>query len=150
MLVVDAGRRDDFRALFGDERESYERPCWRHYDRSGRADDWPIDHVSQYATMHPWEDWAETFAHYLHIDSGLDTGFGFGLSVGEPSLSAGAAAAVSSVGTAVGPMAQPWLSLTIALNGMARSIGQGDLYPFVLSPKVIAKLDFVHRAVTGE
>ncbi len=151
MLVLDAGRGDDFRALFGDERESYETAMQRHYDRNAEAGyDWSIDHVSQYATMHPWEDWAETFAHYLHIDSGLDTSLGFGLSVGEPSLSAGTAAAVSSIGTAVGPMVQRWLSLTIALNGMARSIGQGDLYPFVLSPKVIAKLDFVHRAVTGE
>ena len=29
--------------------------------------------------MHPAEDWAETFAHYLHIRDTIDTAAAFGL-----------------------------------------------------------------------
>lgn len=145
-IVAQAGHTDAFRALFGDERVSYEESLDRHYS-PGPDSDWSGSHVSEYATMHPWEDWAETFAHYLHIDSGLDTAASFGLVVGEPASSAGRKAWHAPSDVAVGSMVQSWLGLTIALNGMSRSIGQGDLYPFVLSPQVVEKLDFVHRIV---
>lgn len=148
LLVLDARRVDAFRALFGDERVSYDDAREQHYAR-GPAFDWSGAHVSQYATMHPWEDWAETFAHYLHIDAGLDTATSFGLIVGEPARSAGRDAGSGSADLTVGPTVQSWLGLTLALNAMERSIGQGDLYPFVLSPGVVAKLDFVHHAVQG-
>jgi hypothetical protein len=36
--------------------------------------------ISKYATSHPWEDWAETWAHYLHIMDMLETAY-FGLNV---------------------------------------------------------------------
>jgi hypothetical protein len=147
LLVVDGCRVDEFRALFGDERSSYEDALAQHYSQ-GAAQDWSGTHVSQYATMHPWEDWAETFAHYLHIDDGLDTAAAFGLAASEPVVSAARQAQPrSSSELSVGPRVQSWLSLTLALNAMSRSIGQGDLYPFVLSPTVVEKLDFVHRAV---
>ena len=97
--------------------------------------------------MHPWEDWAETFAHYLHIDAGLATAEAIGLAVGEPAQSAGRTACATRDDVTVGEMVQSWLGLTFALNAMARSIGQSDLYPFVLSPEVVEKLDFVHRCV---
>jgi hypothetical protein len=146
LLVVEGGRLDGFRALFGDERQSYAEALEMHY-RQDAEPDWSIDHVSQYATMHPWEDWAETFAHYLHIDAGLATAAAIGLDVGEPARSAGSAAWTMRDGIAIGPTVQEWLGLTIALNAMARSIGQSDLYPFVLSPKVVEKLDFVHGVI---
>lgn len=153
LLVVDGGRLDRFRELFGDERLSYEQAMEEHY-RGGGPTDWISTHVSQYATMHPWEDWAETFAHYLHIRDGLETATSFGLLVGEPARSVGVdawrtAEGSSRDGAAVGGMVGDWLGLAVALNAMSRSIGQGDLYPFVLSPLVIDKLDFVHRAVVG-
>ena len=91
--------------------------------------DWSSSHVSQYATMHPWEDWAETFAHYLHIDAGLGTASSIGIDVGEPARSAGVAAWVTRDHISIGPIVQSWLGLTLALNAMARSIGQSDLYP---------------------
>jgi hypothetical protein len=137
---------DAFRTLFGDERVSYEAALEQHYT-AGADVDWSGTHVSQYATMHPWEDWAETFAHYLHIDAGLATASSIGLGVGEPARSAGHAAWSTREHIEIGPMVQSWLGLTIALNAMARSIGQSDLYPFVLSPVVVEKLDFVHRAI---
>jgi hypothetical protein len=148
LLIVDAGRLDEFRALFGDERASYQEALDRHYG-VGAASTWSAaTHVSQYATMHPWEDWAETFAHYLHIEAGLETANAFGVQVVDPSWSAGRRALPADAGD-IGPMVGRWLALTVALNAMSRSIGQGDLYPFVLSAAVVAKLDFVHRAIAS-
>jgi hypothetical protein len=145
-LVQDTDRMDEFRSLFGDERVSYEAALELHYSTVADAG-WSGTYVSQYATMHPWEDWAETFAHYLHIDAGLATAASIGLGVGEPARSAGRAAWSTQAHIEIGPMVQSWLGLTIALNAMARSIGQSDLYPFVLSPVVVEKLNFVHRAI---
>ena len=36
-----------------------------------------------------------------------------------------------------------WIPLTYAVNSLNRSMGQPDLYPFVLSAKAIEKLGFV-------
>jgi len=147
LLVEGAGLLSEFRSLFGDETQPYEDARQQHYNRS-RSFDFTHEYVSEYATMHPWEDWAETFAHYLHILAGLDTAQGFGISVGDPSIEAGRGAFQGSLDLRVAPLVIDWLILTMALNGMSRSIGQGELYPFVLSPHVMKKLDFVHRAVT--
>ena len=150
-LVVDAGNLDAFREVFGDETVSYEAALDDHYgpaavDRSGQ-EDWVDSHVSRYATMHPWEDWAETFAHYLHIRAGLDTANEFGFVLGEPALTASRAALADDTGVSVGPMVQAWLGTTLVMNAMSRSLGTEHHYPFVLSPTVIEKLDFVHRVV---
>jgi hypothetical protein len=136
----------EFRELFGDERQSYEDAMSDHYGGDA-PHGWSEAYVSQYATMHPWEDWAETFAHYLHIQGGLHTADAFGITVGEPSRSAGESAWSTSGPVSIGATIGRWLAVTVALNAMSRSIGQGDLYPFVLSPNVVRKLDFVHRAV---
>ncbi len=80
LLVDDGGRLEESRAIFGDERESYGEALQRYYD-DGPAPGWEEAHVSAYATMHPWEDFAETWTHYLHMVDTLDTGAGFGLSV---------------------------------------------------------------------
>ena len=74
---------DACRALFGDERADYAEAMDRHY-RHGAPEDWPARHVSAYATMHPWEDWAETFAHYLHIADTLQTAMAYGVRVDGP------------------------------------------------------------------
>lgn len=149
-LVETSGLLDEFRSVFGDEQISYEDALQSHYNGAGDgqgASGWEATHVSQYATMHPWEDWAETFAHYLHIHGGLQTASSFGLAVGEPSLSAGLGAWTAPGPVEIGNVVGRWLALTFALNGMSRSIGQGVLYPFVLSPTVVTKLDFVHRSI---
>jgi hypothetical protein len=144
-LVEQNGNVAAFRELFGDERVPYEDALVRYYSQDDT--DWSATHVSRYATMHPWEDWAETFAHYLHIDAGLTTAGAIGLAVSEPARSAGRAAWTARDHITIGEMVQSWLGLTLALNAMARSIGQSDLYPFVLSPQVVEKLDFVHQCV---
>jgi hypothetical protein len=156
-LVVDTGQTDEFRSLFGDETLSYQEALDTHYgsglgptDATGGTGDadWVHTYVSEYATMHPWEDWAETFAHYLHIRAGLDTANSFGFVLGEPALTASREALADDTGSSVGPMVQAWLGTTLVINAMSRSLGTGNHYPFVLSPTVIGKLDFVHRMVT--
>lgn len=150
LLVVEGGRIDEFRTWFGDERQSYQDALARHYgSNGGGAADWSAAHVSQYATMHPWEDWAETFAHYLHIRAGLETAAAFGIAVGDPSRSAGDRAWPADEPSGTGDLVRRWLGLAMALNAMSRSIGESDLYPFVLSATVVGKLDFVHRLVDG-
>lgn len=144
LLVVDGGALDEFRSLFGDERQSYQDALDRHY-AAGTATDWSATHVSQYATMHPWEDWAETFAHFLHIQDGLETATEFGLAVDDPSRAAGDRAWPAATTEHTDRLVRRWLGLTLALNAMSRSIGQSDVYPFVLSPQVVEKLDFVRR-----
>jgi hypothetical protein len=138
VLVADDETRGRARALFGDETVDYQAAVDRHY-ADGPPDDWADRYVSAYATMHPFEDFAETFAHVLHIRDGLETAHAFGLTV-DPAVSVRSFADVVS-GT--------WLPLTRSLNQMSRSLGQGDLYPFVLAPPVIDKLAFVHGLVAA-
>ena len=47
------------------------------------------------------------------------------------------------------PLIEAWLPLTFAVNSLNRSMGQSDLYPFVLSPAVVSKLGFIHELVHG-
>jgi hypothetical protein len=159
VLVERAGRLEDFRQRFGDEREDYSEAIERHY-RDGAPADWPERYVSAYATMHPWEDWAETFAHILHIRDSLQTAAAFGMVVAgpidertgrrDPNL-----AAVPLPDAATGhsedftELIEQWLPLTYALNAVNRSMGRDDLYPFVLAPTVMNKLAWVHGRITA-
>ena len=104
--------------------------------------------MSAYATAHPWEDWAETFAHYLHIRDTLQTAASFGMLVVGPGGAPDLMAAPSpEPEDRFEDILDDWLPLTYALNAVSRSMGRDDLYPFVLSEAVIAKLTFVHRLV---
>jgi len=137
---------DRCRELFGDDREDYQAALDRHY-REGPPADWPQRHVSAYATMHPWEDWAETFAHYLHIRDVLQTAVAYGVSVSGPALAASDATPLYSYPGAapddLRAMLDAWFPLTYALNAINRSLGESDLYPFVLAPAVIDKLVYI-------
>ena len=140
-MVDRPGRNDDFRALFGDERESYADALERHYS-SAPPEGWEDRYVSSYATAHPWEDWAETFAHYLHIRDTLDTAAAFGF----------APAGATFDRRVLGPsgfdtIIEMWLPLTWALNMVNRSMGRDDLYPFVLPPAVLDKMRFIHTVI---
>jgi hypothetical protein len=139
------------RALFGDERDDYDAALEHHYAR-GTPTEWEERFVSAYATMHPWEDWAETFAHYLHIRDTLQTATEYGVTVHGPR----AVTADRSLKANPQPHAgersfsellENWLPLTYALNAVNRSMGRDDLYPFTLAPPVIDKLSFVHDCV---
>lgn len=127
--------------LFGDPNVDYQAALDRHYSQ-GAPDGWQDEYVSSYATMHPAEDWAETFAHYLHIRDTLDTAAAFGM-----------AAASATLGhKMLGPsgfdtMIDMWLPLAWALNMVNRSMGKDDLYPFVLPPAVLEKMRFIHTVI---
>jgi hypothetical protein len=149
LLVTGDEAWDACRALFGDEREDYETALERHYEQ-GPPDNWPQRHVSAYATMHPWEDWAETFAHYLHIRDTLQTAAEFGLQVNGPlatnfDRTLNATPRPESGRRAFDEVLENWLPLTYALNAVNRSMGRGDLYPFTLAAPVIDKLAFIHE-----
>ena len=151
---VPVGTTDRFRELFGDERADYGQALQRHY-ADGPPTGWGERFVSAYATAHPWEDWAETFAHYLHIRDTLQTAGAYGLVVTGPdgAATAGGAGLSATPGrddlddVGVQALIATWLPLTFALNAVNRSMGAGDLYPFVLSAAVIEKLGFVHELV---
>lgn len=140
----------DFRALFGDESLDYSSALQRHY-AVGPPADWKESYVSAYATSHPWEDFAETWAHYLHIVDTLETASAFELHV-RPQHRHGRAEPVvidfDPHRTAdLDRMIDAWLPLTYAINSLSRSMGQPALYPFKLTPTVIAKLAFVHERI---
>ena len=138
---------EPFRALFGDVRDDYGEALRRQYDQ-GPSPDWVSRYVSAYATVHPWEDWAETFAHYLHIRDTIQTAAAFGMLVTGPRLDPDLMAAPSpKPETRFEDILDDWLPLTYALNAVNRSMGKDDLYPFILSEAVITKLAFVHRLV---
>jgi hypothetical protein len=142
--------RERCRELFGDDRDDYRQALDRHY-ADGPPDDWTRDHVTAYATMHPWEDWAETFAHYVHITDTAETAAAYGLRVDGPLVPTTDADTLDSrpaiVAASVDELLDSWLPLTYALNAINRSMGVRDLYPFVITPGVRAKLSFVHELV---
>ena len=138
-----------YRALFGDERAPYDESLARHY-RDGPPADWPTRCVSAYATMHPHEDWAETWAHYLHMVDTLETARSFGISV-RTDVAKGAQKLQAAVRKLdfdeFEQLSETWIPLTIALNSLNRSMGMRDLYPFVLPELAIRKLRFVHDVI---
>lgn len=137
-LAPDEPTRERARALFGDEREDYQAALQRHYEQGPPAG-WEEHYVSAYATMHPAEDWAETFAHYLHIRDTLQTARAYGVRA-EVALPG---PRTPRPGTMEALIAE-WLPLSFAMNQLNRSMGAEDLYPFVLSPAVMDKLELVH------
>jgi hypothetical protein len=130
-----------FNDLFGDPDLDYQAALDRHYNEGAPAG-WEENYVSSYATMHPAEDWAETFAHYLHIRDTLDTAAAFGF----------APAGATFERRVLGPsgfdtIIDMWLPLSWALNMVNRSMGKEDLYPFVLPGPVLEKMRFIHTII---
>ena len=152
-LVDDGGRLDAFRALFGDDRADYAEALQRYYD-NGAPPDWQTRFVSAYAASHPWEDFAETWAHYLHIIDTLEIAGAFEISVHPRIARTDALDATVDFdpyrATDVHRLVDTWLPLSLALNSLNRAMGQPDLYPFVLSDPAIAKLGFVHDTVAAQ
>jgi hypothetical protein len=148
-LVQDTAELTAFRELFGDETSDYRQALERHYAQGAPAD-WQLRFVSQYASMHPWEDWAETFAHYLHMVDALDTARGFGVALrARPIVKAGLmpVRAQNLDFDDFDDLISAWFPLTIALNSFNRGMGLPDLYPFVLGERSIAKLRLVHDVI---
>lgn len=153
-LVWGTDWMNGFHALFGDETIDYADALQRHYD-NGPAPDWAQHYVSAYASTHPWEDWAECWAHYLHMRDTVDTAWSFGLSAKKMQLEF-TPFAIDALYLPKHPKAKrflaflnDWTRLTTLLNEMSRAMGQPDFYPFVLPREVVAKLHFIHLLVTS-
>jgi hypothetical protein len=151
VLVRDRNAFDAFRSVFGDERADYGEALKLHY-AEGPPLGWENSFISAYAASHPWEDFAETFAHYFHIVDALDTADAFGLRT-NPDVEADVPAIELkrtfdsySMGSA-SALIRAWVPLTLAINSINRSMGQPDLYPFVLSEPVIGKLHYIHGLI---
>ncbi len=150
ILVTEDPMLAECRALFGDERASYSDAIERHY-RFGAPDGWEAEYISSYATMHPWEDFAETWAHYLHITCTLSTAAKGAVRLQsdrthgliprdiDPRVDYGDATIEEILAD------WPWMSLLF--NRVNRAMGKDDLYPFLLVEPVRRKLGFIHRLV---
>jgi hypothetical protein len=146
-LVRDGGRLTECRAVFGNDAEDYQSALKRHYER-GAPTDWQENYVSAYATSHAWEDFAETWAHYLHIVDTLEMAQAYNLQLSPAVDRDGEFAVAYGIDPYdtldVQSLIDVWLPVSTALNSMSRTMGREELYPFVLSPHVIHKLGFIH------
>jgi hypothetical protein len=148
-LITGSTWEEPFREKFGDERVDYAAALQAYY-QDGPPADWQESYVSAYATTHPWEDWAETWAHYLHIVDTIDTAAACGLELkpdsrNEPTLTESTPIENASFNS----LMNRWFPVTYALNSLNRSLGLGDAYPFKLAPMVIDKLRFVHKVIAN-
>jgi hypothetical protein len=139
---------DSFRELFGDETTDYGAALEIYY-RDGPRSDWNQHYVTAYASSHPHEDWAESFAHYIHIVDTLETAraYGMGLRSDASQCAVVEVDAESYAEERFDRLWDLWVPLTVAVNSLNRSMGHDDLYPFVLPSKAIEKLRFVHRCI---
>jgi hypothetical protein len=149
-LIQGGPRLEQFRAIFGDERVDYQEALNKHYAQGPPAN-WEQEFISTYATSHPWEDWAESWAHVLHVSDALETAQSMGLLIrprraDEPSF-APPSKPLTPGNAAFDQMIQAWFSLTFMLNNLTRGLGLADGYPFVLSTRVIDKLRFVFETM---
>jgi hypothetical protein len=152
LLVRDGNRLDECRRIFGDDRQDYEAALKRHYE-NGPPADWADRYISAYATTHPWEDFAESWAHYFHIIDTFEMARALGLSVaprldGTEDLAADADLDVYAEAD-MNLIVERWVPVAFAMNSINRCMGQGDLYPFVLAPPVVEKLAFMHDLIRG-
>lgn len=143
----------EFRTLFGDERADYSSALQRYYT-DGVADGWQSDYISAYASMHPWEDWAECWAHYMHMIDTLETAQAFSLALADGPFEVDASARRANrrrvparVAAQADVLLNDWIRLAIAMNALNRSMGMEDAYPFVLTEPIRRKLNWIYRVV---
>jgi hypothetical protein len=152
LLIQNSDSLDSFRECFGDERSDYQQALADYY-QSGPPDSWEKMFISAYAASHPWEDWAESWAHYLLMFDALETASQFGFSVEDHKLQAPAEPLFMNAGQQCARlqdfdlMFEQWTRLSIAINAMNRSMGMRDAYPFAPSMVVRNKLRFIHKLI---
>jgi hypothetical protein len=151
LLVDNTPAIEPFRALFGDDRADYAAALQNYY-ANGAPLGWPQTHISAYATAHAWEDFAETWAHYLHIIDTVEMAAAFGVRARPKTEDKSLEVEVDFnpyVQQEFSSIADNWVPLALLLNNLNRAMGHTDAYPFILTPKVIEKLSFVHDLVHG-
>lgn len=134
VLIKNTHRYSAFCTVFCYEQQDYKNSLDEYY-RTGPSEDWQVNYISSYASAHPFEDWAETWAHYLLMMETLETAFAFGLI---PKLEQDGIFEV---------WFSEWMQLVVVLNALNRSTGSADAYPFVVSDVVQQKLKFIHQLV---
>ena len=134
MRLLHGETLDEFRRVFGDERYDYQQALTNYY-QYGAARNWQVSFISAYASCHPFEDWAETWAHYLHITDTLETAYAYGVSDYQPREND------------FDLWIAEWSKVAQVMNALNRSMGLADAYPFVLSPLVVNKLRFIDRLI---
>lgn len=150
LLVDGQPALTQFRALFGDETMDYGQALETYY-ANGAPLGWPQSHISAYATAHPWEDFAETFAHYLHITDTVETAAAFGVRARPRTQDENLVVPPVTFDPYMEPdfsiTIDHWIPLASMLNNLNRAMGHPDAYPFVLTPQVIDKLGFINSLV---
>jgi len=149
LLVDGSPDAERFRALFGDASQDYGMALQNYYAHGAPAG-WPQTHISAYATSHPWEDFAETFAHYLHITDTVEMAAAFGVRARPRTKDENLQVSVDFdpyAARAIEPIVDNWVPLASLLNNLNRAMGQPDAYPFILTLPVVEKLGFVHDLV---
>ncbi len=141
---------DECRTLFGDERAGYSDAIDRHY-KFGPPEGWRSSFISEYATMHPWEDFAECFAHYLHITDTIDTAREAGMVLHADRVRFAAPRDVAPLDSyddaPIERLLYDWKWMSLFFNRVNTSMGKAPVYPFEIPPPVVAKLGFVHKVV---
>lgn len=149
-LISGTDHLNSFRELFGDERGDYQQALQSYYEQGPRPL-WQDTHISAYASSHPWEDWAETWAHYLHMVDTLETAHDFGFSIHGYDVSSPKIDSQMTSGymtpVSFDDLFDDWCRLSTALNALNRSMGLEDAYPFVISNISLSKLRYAHRLV---
>lgn len=147
LLFGNAIDGDEFRSLFGDEREDYSQALSKYYEN--QKEEVSPEYISRYASSHPWEDWAETWAHYMHMFDTLETAYAWGLNFNpKESILQDEKRLVRGDYSSINELIENWTMATGALNSLNRSMGLNDPYPFIISPQVAKKLEFVHETIS--
>jgi len=149
-LIDEGGRQESFRKVFGDERLDYQQALQDHYARGGTLPEWQEQYVSEYATSHPWEDWAETWAHYLHMVDLLETAASYNTRLTIPGQEVEVDEVLNPLETGrpdFDALVEQWVPVTLLVNSFSRSLGQEDAYPFALSQAALEKLRYVHDVI---
>jgi len=148
-LVRDHASINEFRNVFGDERADYGNALKRHH-LEGPPQDWSVSFVSAYASSHPWEDFAKTWAHYFHIVDTLETARAFGVRTRPRATSTEVLDAMvdfDPYAADIDRLIDAWLPLTFAFNSINRSMGLGDLYPFFLGAPTMLKFTYIQHKI---
>ncbi|MDP4284350.1 MAG: putative zinc-binding metallopeptidase [Bacteroidota bacterium] len=153
-LIRDTKNLQPFRNLFGDETCEYAEALKQYYNKAP-SDAWKDNFISAYASSHPWEDWAETWAHYLHIVDTMETAYSFGMSLNPKSADK---TNEMSAKLNIDPyttkdfedIIERWIPLSFVMNSLNRSMGLKDSYPFVINETVKEKLNFIHETIRSK
>lgn len=147
LVLTDANVLQEFRTIFGNEESNYSEALQAYYVK-GALNDWQESYISKYATAHPWEDWAETWAHYLHTMDVVETAYFFGLNVNPIDSTHGMTSEVSFDPYTMEDfdvIIDTCIPLFFAVNSINRAMGVPDVYPFIITSAVVDKMKFIHK-----